>query len=153
MAVGEWALKKKTWLTQSLHIPTDCNNGLRYRGAGWFTFYTLPLFCPFHRLRLREIRRDLHTTPFVNRHLNPTNDVYDMRGLRTSDPLCTVFLYGLSHIHHTATPFYASMRVFVHIANRGFFHRRKLFIFRVQVVPVTAKVSILYRAIKIVPIA
>src|SRR6266487_344859 len=115
--------------------------------------YTLPLFGPFHRLRLKKIRCDLHTTTFVNRLLNPTDDIYDVRGLRTSDPLWTVFFYGLSHIHYTATPFYASMRVFFHIANIGFFHIRKLFIFRVQIVPVTAKVSILHDTIKIVPIA
>src|SRR6059058_2208814 len=122
---------KGNTLKQANHtFPPDSSNGLGYRGAGWFKFYTLPLFCPFHRLRLWKIRLDLHTTTFVNRHLNPTDDIYDVRGLRTSDPFWTVFFYGLSHIHYTATPFYASMRVFFDIANIGFFHIRKLFIFR-----------------------
>ncbi len=57
----------------------------------------------------------------------PQTISYDMRGLRTGDPLLTVFLYGLGHIQHPATPFYTSMGVFCSIAGIGIFHLTKTF--------------------------
>jgi hypothetical protein len=53
--------------------------------------------------------------------------------LRTSDPLWTIFLHGLGHIQHAATPFYTSTGVFCSIAAIGIFHIRKRFVYAAKI--------------------
>src|SRR6266487_6266650 len=76
-----------------------------------------------------------------------------MSCLRTRDALWPIFLHGLAHIQHAATPFNARVRVCFHFTRVRFFYPRKLFVDRVLVRPRAAKASVLYRAIKIVPVA
>src|SRR5437660_11148073 len=86
-----------------------------------FFSHSFTLFSPLHGCWLWKLRGDLHTTSFAKRCLNATDDIYDMRGLRTGDPLRTVFSHGLSHIHHTTTPLDPPVRIIFLLARIGLF--------------------------------